>query len=185
MDELDAVNIALDMIGEEPVNNLVFTGVTDASTAYRSLINVCREVQEPGLTFNKEYDYPLMPNPEGFIMLPENTLFVDPMDSRRLIQRGQRLYDATNHTYTFDKKVLVEIILFLPFEELPSYARSYIAIRAGRRFQRGILGSGDLDGITSPDETQARMTFRSREISAGDHNYLDAMGPAKALRRRP
>lgn len=187
MTELDAVNMAMDLIGEEPVSNLLFTGVSDASTAYRHLINVTRGVQEKGWSFNKETDYPLLVNTDNNIEVPSNVLFIDPVDrSLDLVQRGNRLYDKTNHTYTFTiDKVLVDIVWMLPFEELPSYARSYISIKAARKFQRGILGSGDLEELNATDEGLAWATFLNNELKAGDYNFLGQPDNAYALRRRP
>jgi len=180
---LGAVNMALDTIGEEPIAVLDFTGASDAATAYRSLINTSRSVQEYGYTFNKEYDYPLVPNTEGRIEVPSNTLFVDP--GPIYVQRGNCLYDRQKHSYNIPKRVLVEIIFMLPFEELPSYARSYIAIRAARRFQKGILGSDSLDRSTEEIEGKALAVMNSREIAAGAYNYLDAPDMMAARRRVP
>ena len=180
--ELDAVNMALDLIGEEPVSMITTSSASDAAMAYRTLVNESRAIQEKGWTFNKEYKYPLLPNSDGKIALPSNTLFVDP-DKRGIIQRGSYLYNRTDHTYTFTAKVTAEIVFMLDYTELPSYARSYIAIKAARKFQKGILGSDSIDKLTVSDEKSAYATMVSREINAGDYNYLAAADTRRALRR--
>ena len=185
--ELDAVNMALDLIGEEPVSRIDTSGASDAAAAYRTLINESRAVQERGWVFNKECDYPLLPDTTNMIRLPGNTLFVDSCgnNSMDVAHRGARLYNRADHTYTFTGKVLVEIVFMLDFDELPSYARSYIAIRAARKFQKGVLGSDTLEKLTQEDEKKAYATMVSREISAGDYNFLEATDVIRARRRRP
>lgn len=185
--ELDAVNMALDLIGEEPVSQTDTSGASDAASAYRSLVNESRAVQELGWAFNREFDYPLAPDGIGLIYLPNNTLFVDPSAyiSGDIVQRGNRLYNRTDHTFVFDSTIKAEIILMLDYTDLPSYARSYIAIKAARKFQKAVLGSDSIDKLTLADEQRALATMVSRELNAGDYNYLDATDTRRALRRRP
>lgn len=181
--ELEAVNLMLSVIGESPVNSVDTSGLADANTAY-NILNFCsREVQLAGWHWNTEPNFPLTPTPAGNLMLPANTLKVDTDGAYRdkdYIQRGTRLYDRFNHSYTFDHAVTVEIVLLLPFDEIPEAARSYITIRAARQFQERVVGSEVLSAFTQRDEFAAMAKLKDAEAETADFNILDN---AEALNR--
>lgn len=174
--ELEAVNLMLDTIGESPVSTLEDVGVVDAVTAYRILGQASRQTQLIGWHWNTEPDYPITPSyPAGEIILPPNTLKVDTIGEFAdldLVQRGTRLYDRVNHTYEINKTVKVEIVLFLPFGELPEAARNYIAIRASRQFQEKFVGSDVLHSFSKADELQAMGALLDAEAETQDFNIL-------------
>ncbi|MCQ1856388.1 hypothetical protein, partial [Neorhizobium galegae] len=87
--------------------------------------------------------------------------------------RGQRLYDRRNHTFEIGKTVKVEIVFLLPFEELPEAARTYITIKAGRRFQEGQIGSELLSNFSLRDEQMALFALEDAEGETADLNILD------------
>ena len=183
--ELGAVNTCLSAIGEEPVNLIPSSGVTEATIAYNVITEISREVQSNELHCNTEYDYPLMANSAGEIVVPSNALRVDAMDgSLNVVQRGTRLYDKTNHTFMFTQKTMkVEIVFFLPYEELPQHVRHLIAIRSARVFQRRFLGSTTIDGLTAQDEMRAFAAFSRAESKTDDRTYLSTSTPSRIIRR--
>jgi len=165
----------LGVIGEAPVNSVNTSGLADANAAYNILCFCSREVQLVGWHWNTELNFPLTPDQDGYLQLPANTLKVDTdgaYENLDLIQRGTRLYDRVNHTYTFDSPVTVEIVLCLAFDDLPEAARSYIVIRAARQFQERTVGSEVLDGFTMRDEMQAMARLKDAEADNGDYNIL-------------
>jgi phospholipid N-methyltransferase len=186
--ELEAVNLMLSVIGESPVNTVEDNGVVDAVVARQILNQASREVQLIGWHWNTEEDYPLAAAfPSGEVALPTNTLRVDttyPDESIDVVQRGNRLYDRKNHTYKIGKTVKVEIVLMLPFEELPEAARSYIAIRAARQFQERMVGSEVLHAFNSRDEMRAMAALQNAEAETADYNVLsDSWSVARVLDR--
>ena len=72
---LEAVNVILESIGEEPVNS-IDGGGADASIANRILGEVNREVQSKGWHWNTERETKLVPDNDGNIIIPQNTLKV-------------------------------------------------------------------------------------------------------------
>lgn len=184
--ELDAVNVCLEAIGEQPVNIIPTSGVTEATIAYGVLARISREVQKKELNCNTEENYPLSVDANGFFYVPTNTLRVDAADpSMDVVQRGRRLYDKRNHTYVFTQTTMkVEIVFFLPFEELPESARHYIAIRAARVFQRNFLGSALLNDISREDEQRAFLNFERDEGLTDDRTFLQTSTPAAITQRR-
>lgn len=173
--ELEAVNEMLRSIGETPVNSLENLQVIDASIALSTLRSVSRSVQTEGWNFNTEDKYPLALDENSEAQLPANTLHVDTVyydADIDAVQRGSRLYDKTNHTYTFDHAPYVKLVLMLPFDELPEAARQYIFIRAARVFQDSVVGSPNLHEFKQDDEVRARALLEQNEYDSADNNML-------------
>jgi hypothetical protein len=184
---LEAVNMCLFAIGEAPVNKVEDTGLVDAATALRTLLNVSREVQKDGWHWNTEINLPIQPDVDGNLVLPSGTLKVDTVGAdqcRDLVARGQRLYDRVNHTYTFDRPVTVELVVLLDFEEIPEAARNYIALKAARRFQQNAIGSVELSGFQQQDEARALVALMNAEAETADYRLLnDQDSVARVLAR--
>lgn len=174
--ELEAVNLMLSCIGESPISTLNDPSSVDAVTAVARLREVSRSVQSKGWHFNTEKNYTLTPEAtHGYIYLPANCAGVDtvvPDAHVDITQRGNRLYDRRNHTFTFTKQLKVDMVVLLPFEDLPETARYYIAVRAARIFQDRSVGSETLFRFNSEDEREAKRTFSRAEGNAADHNIL-------------
>lgn len=175
--ELEAVNVMLGTIGEQPVNSLAISTISEVSIASGILFDISREVQTRGYSWNKETEYPLSVS-GGEIPLPSNCIDVNVTNqSDWLVQRGTRLYNRTDHTYTFaaDADVEATIIFFLPFTELPQAARNYITLRSARKFQVRILGSESIEKFTEIDENQAWLTLSAKEVDQGAYSLKSGM----------
>jgi hypothetical protein len=182
--ELEAVNIMLESIGEMAVNTLDDDAISDASVARQILHNVSRQIQAQGLQCNSEKDYSLIKDENGNIYIPNNALQVDASDTNLNVSvRGNRLYDKDNHTFAFKDNIDVDIVLFLPWEELPEVVRDYVVIKAARQFQRKVLGSETLDAISGIDEAQAFLAFRQQELKTKDCNIFKNPSYTAILRR--
>jgi hypothetical protein len=104
-------------------------------------------------------------------------------ESLDLVQRGRRLYDRDNHTYTFTKSVTVEMVMLLDFEEIPESARNYITLRAARRFQQNTVGSTELAGFQQVDEARALVNLQNAEAETQDFALLNSPGVREVLWR--
>jgi hypothetical protein len=184
MTELEAVNQILATVGETPVNSLENPGVSIASLAQTFLNEVSREVQSMGLHCNTEEEYPLIPDVDGFIYLPSNTLMVDASDrTMDVVQRGNRLYDRQRHSYVFSEPLKVDIVFFLPFSELPQVVRKYITIRTARQLQARWLSSDIIHRLTENDELSAWHALQAAEIFTGDYSILNSEEMLRILKR--
>ncbi|MGO7451845.1 MULTISPECIES: hypothetical protein [Rhizobium] len=188
--ELEAINLMLSVIGESPVNTVEDTGLVDAVVARQILIQSSRDVQLVGWHWNTEIDYPIAASfPEGELTLPPNTLKVDTAGADAgldLVQRGNRLYDRKNHTFNVGRTVYVEIVLLLPFDQLPEAARSYIVMRAARQFQERMVGSETIWQFNSRDELRAWANLMSSEAETQDLNvFNDNPSVRRVLDRTP
>jgi hypothetical protein len=171
--ELEAVNIMLGTIGEQPVNSLDISTISEASIASSMLYEVSREVQAMGWSFNEEFTYPLALS-EGEIPLPTNCLkVVVEGEEDWIIRRGNRLYNRTDHTYVFTDGVDATIVFFLPFTDLPQAFRTYITLRAARKFQMRVLGSESIKKFTEVDENQAWIALQADEVDQAQYSMVD------------
>lgn len=173
--ELDAINIMLGTIGESPINSLeAASGVSDAVIARQILNEVLIQVQEEGWHFNIEKNFVLTPaTPSKEIFVPENCIEVDAEDKYIDVAiRGNRLYDRTNHTFEFQSAIKCNIVLLLPFQDLPQAARHYVTIRSARVFQQRVVGSQTLGVFTEKDELRARIALSRYDSKTADYNIL-------------
>lgn len=173
--ELDAVNVMLTTIGEAPVSSLEVSGLADVAIAKQVLSEINRAVQAKGWHFNTEIDYPLTPTVDGYLMPPSNTVKIDTTKQygdKDLVLRGARLYDRKEHSYTFTDPVEVDLVVLLPFDEMPESARFYITIRAARVFQRRVLGSEAIETFTQDEEYMALSELMNADAETGDYNVL-------------
>lgn len=184
--ELEAVNQMLFAIGESPVNRIEDSGLVDAVVALRTLSNVSREVQKNGWHWNTEVNLTIVPDVDGNLVLPANTLKVDTVgadEGTDLVHRGSRLYDRVNHTYVFTRSVVVELVVLLDFEEIPEAARNYITLKAARRFQQNSVGSQELAGFQAQDELRALVDLQNAEAETNDYNMMNGWAVARVLDR--
>jgi hypothetical protein len=174
--ELDAVNSMLATIAESPVSTLETGSHEDAIIARQVLKQVSGEVQDEGWYFNTEYGYTLPPDSEGYIRPPEGVLSIDVEPMSRgyvydILVRGDRLYNNTLHTYTFDSPLYVTVKWALSWEYLPETAKRYIIARASRVFQAKAMGSETLNRFTLADEARTRAALLREDVNNVDGNY--------------
>ena len=162
--ELEAVNLMLESSGEPPVNSLEETEGTEAALAVRILEESSRRIQQEGCSFNTTV-LQLLPDQEGEVHLPTNTLKATPVD-HRYVERGRKLFDRLSGSFRIGEPVIAEVVLFLGFDDIPEAARYYIAVTAARRFASRVLGSSELVSLTERDEAEARLAFREAELDA-------------------
>jgi hypothetical protein len=174
--ELEAINTMLDCIGESPISSLEVSGLVEVAKAKAILNEVSLAVQTTGWHFNSEHRYPLVRDLDGYINAPRNAIQVDISEAQsdiEITQRGLRLYDKKNHTFMFTKDLLADIVLYLPWDDLPQAARRYIMIRAARVFQTRELGSESLHKFSEAEEFMAHSDLRAAEGETGNYNMFN------------
>jgi hypothetical protein len=190
MTKLDAVNEMLASIGQAPLNTITGTIPVDGSKAVRALDGVLREVLTQGWSFNQDKEYPLTPDGSGRIDVPATAAICDPNYNDNVVVRydsggtpGLRLYDLDERSFTsFTDDEKCDMIWFFEFEQIPQHARQYVAMKAGRKFQAGLISSAILYQFTQDMESESYATFRRIEKRAKDYNIN--RGSAAAYRHR-
>ena len=195
--ELECVNIMLAAIGEAPINKLTGLLPVDARTAQSTLLEVNKEVQSEGWSFNQEFNVVLTRDSKNEITIANNILKIDTNifdhPTIDVSQRGLKLYDRNNNTFKFYNDLTCHITYFRDFVELPEPARRYMNIKAARIFVDRLIGDDGLRTYTGQDEARARSILMETDLSNADHNVLtgdpnlnnaiDTFTPADVLNR--
>jgi hypothetical protein len=177
MTTLDAINQMLVSIGEAPVTE-VTAGNPEIDTAALTLDQVTREVQQERWRFNREENYPIVPDSNGNLIVPTNALYITQNQSNQrdrlynLVERQGKLYDTHSHSFIFTDTVTVNIVWRFPFEELPLPFRAYIAARACRVFATRSQGSREVVQLISIDEERLRADCLAYEGDVPEVNML-------------
>ena len=178
--ELPAVNQILQSCGQAPVTTLDQTN-PDVAIAYQTLLEVSREVQAEGWSFNKEYHYEMTPDNNNEIRIPNNMLQIDLSQNaanmdKDVIRRSGKLYDKANHTYTFTDKVECDITWLFDWVDIPTPIADFITARAASTVSSRIVGDGTQYQILQQKEAFTRAMAMEYECNQGDYTYFGHSG---------
>ena len=194
--ELPAVNQILQSCGQAPVTTLDQTN-PDVAIAYQTLLEVSREVQAEGWTFNKEGHYEMTPDSNNEILIPNNILQLDltknganaQMD---VVRRNGKLYDKAKHTYTFTSPVTCDITWLFDWVDIPRPIADFIVNRTASTVSSRVVGDGNQYQMLQQKEAFARAMAMEYECNQGDYTFFGHPGetnnyvgyqPYKALYR--
>jgi hypothetical protein len=151
----------------------------DVAIVLNTLREVSREVQSEGWTFNKEYDYPITPDSNNEVLIPNNALQMDlnqnyPVNMNRdAVNRGGKLYDRTAHSYTWDDETIyVDITWYFDWENIPAPVQAFIVARAASIVSSRIIGDGSQYQMLQQKEAFARSMALEYECNQGDYTYF-------------
>ena len=198
--ELPAVNEILASVGQAPVTTLDQTN-PDVAIAYDTLLNVSREVQSEGWTFNTEEYYPMTPDANGEIVIANNILQIDLHDEKdnqyESVRRSGKLYEKINHTYDWTTltgwtTVRCDIVWFFDWVDLPRPIQDYIVAKASTVVSTRIVGDPQQFRILQAKELDNRAKAMEYECNQGDYTFFghkrgekvyDSYKPYQALYR--
>ena len=170
---LYSINIMLETIGEQPLEDEIdLANSLEGSIASNTLEEVKKSVLSEGWDFNKDDNYSLVPNNDGFINIPLNILDINSSDDSSVIARDWRLYSKTTQDYWFEDAVSCDIIWDLEFNGLTHPIRHYITIKAARIFQARLIGEGDAFTFSMEDEQGARQAALNSDSRTKKHNWF-------------
>lgn len=181
---LQAVNVLLTNIGEQPVDSLNNEQILDARIAEDTLVEYAKEGQQRGWSWNTEHAYPFTRDETTKeISVPGNVVRFAPDPytyGRRYILRGSRVYDTQNRTYQFDDtntQVLADVVWLLSWDDCPEAFNRWTTVRAARVFSDRTLTNDALFKYTSKDELDAKAELDRIEHQTQQNNILtDGMG---------
>ena len=196
--ELPALNQILSSCGQAPVTTLDTTN-PDVAIAYDTLLQVSREVQSEGWTFNKEYHYEMTPDTDDFILIPNNILQIKLTENsanmdKSAIRRSGKLYDRQNHTYKWtDETVECDIVWEFDWVDLPQPIQDFVTARAATLVSQRIVGHTEQYQMLQQQEAFARAMALEYETQQGQftffghpqgqQNYYQSYQPFHALKR--
>lgn len=176
---LDAVNVCLENIGEQPVDSLENEQIQDARIAQRTLLEIHKEGQTKGWSWNTEYNYPFLKNAKtNQIEVPEQVVefSVDRYQYNGRFQlRGTKVYDLLNRTFILDDTISglqADVIWLLPWDQVPEAYNRWVTVRAARIFSDRSLGSEALFKYTLKDEQDAQAELARVELQQEAPNLL-------------
>lgn len=176
---LEAVNVCLQNIGEQPVNNLESQQVVEASTALRTILEFHKEGQTRGWSWNTELGYEFLKDiGTNEISVPANVVSFATDAYRwagRFQLRGQRVYDKEKRTYVLGVDVPsleADVVWLLPWDESPEAFNRWVTIRSARVFSGRVLGDSSSFQYTALDEQAALVELQRVEIEQAQPNSL-------------
>ena len=196
--ELPAINQILSSCGQAPVTTLDQTN-PDVAIAYDTLLQVSREVQAEGWTFNKEYHYEFTPNTDDQILIPSNILQIKLTENsanmdKDGVRRSGKLYDRHNHTYDWtDETVECDVVWEFDWVDLPQPIQDFIVARAATFVSQRIVGDTNQYEMLQQQEAYMRALALEYETQQGQFtffghpqghtNYYQSYQPFHALSR--
>ena len=183
--ELPAVNEILASVGQAPVTTLDQTN-PDVAIAYDTLLQVSREVQAEGWSFNTEYDYPQTTTNKQYI-IPNNMLQVDLASRYRtsradtgdkdVVRREGKLYDKYNHTYDIRDNddadnLKLDVTWLFDWVDLPIPIQDYIVSRTAAIVSSRIVGDGGQYQMLQQKEAYTRAMALEYETQQGDYSFF-------------
>lgn len=188
--ELELVNHILEASGEDttPTLETQHPAVVQA----RSRLNKAdKEFQGIGWWFNRQYNLKLLPNSDGKVAVPEDTLNFKVVQcaalgrvGERFVKRGKWVYDTVEHTDKLSMAVWVDITTRWAYADLPAAGGAYLMHYAA---EQAFLAD---DGDTNVHTRLARLTdqawqrLQREQINAVQANALKSPA-AMAMLNRP
>jgi hypothetical protein len=176
---LDAVNVCLENIGEQPVDSLADEQIQDARIAKRTILEIHKEGQTRGWSWNTEYSYPFKRDVNtGEIEVPDSVVGFSVnryQYNGRFQLRGARVYDLLKRTFRIDSEIdelAADVIFLLPWDTVPEAFNRWVTIRAARIFSDRSLGSEALFKYTAKDEADAQAELERIELEQEQANML-------------
>jgi hypothetical protein len=178
--ELPAVNQILQSCGQAPVTTLDQTN-PDVAIAYQTLLEVSREVQAEGWSFNKEFHYDMTPDSNNEIPIANNILQIDAAQNAAnvnldVVRLSGKLYDKAHHTYTFTKNLSCDITWLLDWVDLPTPIADYITCKAATTVSSRIVGDSNQYQILQQKEAFTRAMALEYECNQGDYTFFGHPG---------
>ena len=194
--ELPAINQILMACGQAPVTTLDETN-PDVAITYTTLLEVSREVQSEGWSFNKESHVSMDPDTNNEILYTNNMLQMDLSASnaydKQTVRKNGKLYDKEHHTDQWtDGAVDVDITWLFDWVDLPTPIQDYITARAATIVSSRIIGDKTQYQMLQQKEAYTRAMALEYECNQGDYSFFgkpDGSGvyasyePYKALMR--
>ena len=197
--ELPAVNQILASVGQAPVTTLDQTN-PDVAIAYDTLLQVSREVQSEGWTFNQEFEYLITVDSNKEYLIPNNVLQIDFSPSyvgnKDVVRRSGKLYDRYNHTFEIGDSVgdtfKTDVLWFFDWVDLPRPVQDYITCKSATIVAQRIVGDPNLVATLQQREVLSRANAMEYECNQGDYTffgqprgskYYTSYQPYKALYR--
>lgn len=177
VDELGAVNSILSAAGKRGVSSVSESNAAawSAATLLHDLLVI---LQMGDYHFNSELDIKLTPNADSEILLPDNILTIKRGSrcTKRIVERGGKLYDLGGSTFKFTDPVYVDMRVSIAFDSCPFEVRNFV------RYQAAIAYIEEKEPGSNTIRTLHSKVIRARETF---ENWDSALSPIPHRMRNP
>jgi len=196
--ELPAINQILSSCGQAPVTTLDTTN-PDVAIVYDTLLQVNKEVQAEGWTFNKENHVDFTPDTDDYIKIPNNVIQIKLSENAAnmeydAVRRNGKLYDKAHHTDKWTEDTIeCDVIYEYDWVDLPQPIQNFIVARAAALVSQRIVGDNGQYQMLQQQEAYTRALALEYETQQGQYtffghpqdqtNYYQGYQPYQALRR--
>jgi len=187
MTELEAVNIALQTIGEMTLTTATtIPDVYEASTALEILTETKRAVLSQGLNCNTDTNWDFTADTTGYVALASTVLRIEASDAtNNYIAKDNKVYNKDKNTFLFDpnSKVTLDVVWDLDFDNLPPAIAYYVAIKAARLTYQRLIGSTDVIQVLLRDEEDAKQKMIEHDTDTRNYNIFDTNSTRRVITR--
>lgn len=179
MDTLEAINIVLEAVGEAPIDDILDATFEEAIRAQSYINRATKNLQAKGWWFNR-VTVTLTPDGSGYITPPAGYIKLESVQEYRngSIQIvGGKLFDRFNNTNIFTSKITATFIIAINFEDMPYYAKDYVAKYAAVQMQEALIGSGEKGGALRNEANVSLAILQQEELALQAYNITDNMSP--------
>ena len=181
MDELEAINMMLRLIGSNPVND-VETSQPDVFNARATLKRNRKKIQKRGWWCNVDYNVIFQPDPStGIITVGSEITSFIPYRTDSYIVRDNKLYDRINQTYVFTENITAyKLIRTLEWDEMPDSMQETVGYMAAAEFIRDELEDAQKQANVEQDVKRARKNLDKENLTQGQPNMFNSARRAAA-----
>lgn len=180
--ELELVNHILQVAGEDQTPTLS-TSHPAVIAARQALLSYNKEFQGTGWWFNKETAVKLLPNVEGRVAVPNDTLAFQvtscvlnrssPWEQARFVKRGGFVYDTIKHTNIINMAVWADFVRLLDYDDIPASAGTYLKHLAAERYFLDVDGDIGQARELSVRTMRAWAMLRDEQLKTLGSNALN------------
>lgn len=175
MTKLEAVNSVLRRVGKHPVAALDTGGISEAGRIEAVIDDVERQTQYEGWGYNRRTNVTLTPDTGNGnkITVPDGVISIDVEDgTRKVIQRGDYLYDLDNNTDAFGAAVTATYTLRMSWCSIPPVIREFIVAEASSQWNAH-FGRPQMQSRLEEQSMISRQRAFRDDQEAEDTNVFD------------
>lgn len=181
--KINAVNLILSAVGEAPVDTINENDNVDVANALLLLDSTSRSLQAKGWDFNSYTNYVLKPDIVTQQIRYNSNFIHFKAAENTIVKRGDYFYDMTNNTDKFTQDVILNVIMAVDFEDLPSCFKDYVTAQTALKFQQRFMGDDGMSQDLLMSAAQAREEIVEYDMNMGSYNMLNFTGVSAALSR--
>ena len=107
---------------------------------------------------------------DNILMLDLSDLFEN--KGVEVARRSGKLYNKTDHTFTWDRDLKCDVVWLLDFVDLPTPFRDLVTARAAVQASTKMIGDSTVFQMLQQKEAMARANAMEYECNQGDYSYF-------------